>query len=1127
MSAIYNSTMSYSSKSYLDTLGSISLLNSIQVAAPPQSSTATTTLDVNNTDLSVSAMLNVLDSFNTNQLNSCDVATLLAPIISDPNFTITNSSGLTAIYNIISSINLSLTDLAKLTGTIIASDLSKPFIIPSITVPSSFQNIALFSTPLSSSIQKSDIKYYLSTSSNFLGGNTPSLSDKSFQKINTIVNEIYEMKPELIVYKQKSSNFPIFTFTELLGDTDEKNTYLCSIRVIFYSTTLYNSVDQTFPNALYFIISHMNVNSMISLNAFNNVLDQISSTKRLMNFSVLVLKKLNNTVPFNVNTKTFIDYITNSKFKSRFGGSGIYIFLYKLSSDTYKNVLKPYDDSQSYDTVLLHEQNPEWVGADSKNLFALGNDLIVSQVTYNIYKSLLNHFEFRKDMQFGANYKWNYGQKHSSCLLFDDSSPLTYMFGCGINLETFIPNSIQSTGDTLLSGNLNIKDIKGNSIFQISNSEKKVTSAYKVGVGKDQPQTTMDIEDTSMASILTVIDKISAIAQLVNTNISLLINANLSTTPISQVVEQFTDPSTSSTLNQTPFYYVSIYELNSNYTVADQIVQYNWLFGTNPPTKIWDLTNPKKISSLPVSNQKQFLTSYMTTLFQKTFVDNNTDVMSAVTVDWLYGKKHAFNKFFVNTTNGKKYWIGSGVDLQQYNLRYNTNDNIERLFNCINTYQSLLQVIIKSNFIPIDSNGIPSTNYIQPLEALKTNIAMYGNPTAIRKYVISSSTVQVQYALNVNYTQQTSTLKEMATLFNNSLNYSSLLDINDSNNDSNSTIMYQSIIEKIKNCPAGQDGIVWFEDSKEYYASVFYCSSSSSSPNVKTIVSIEIRLDTFIIPTLTVKGDTRVNGELSTRILNQPSNFTTIDPDRNFIGFGTDERQLYYSYPTPNTQSPFFYVSNANSNINYPCAVFDRSDVTDSSPNLPTISTILNVKRTLTHTISPSIGTGLDIGFEVTKKNSQTQRLGSIGMMIEDNYNSGFFVKKFDISNNTDSNLMYISNAGQLSVKSIRLSGDTPPSSINNGTLTINLGTSMFGSQTVDLTNNVTNIVYTSGLENGTYTIKINLNGRTISYPNSSTIFNANTNTNDSATVLLVKVNTFKNGNNIMQYFTNMTYYAA
>jgi hypothetical protein len=774
----------------------------------------------------------------------------------------------------------------------------------------------------------------------------------------------------------------------------------------------------------------------------------------------------------------------------------------------YKNVLKPYDDSQSYDTVLLHEQNPEWKGADSKYLFALGNDLIVSQATYNIYKSLLNYFEFRKDMQFGTNYKWNYGQKHSSCMLFDDSN-ITYMFGCGVNLETFIPNSIESTGDTLLSGDLNIKDIKGNPIFQISNSEKKVTSAYKVGVGKDQPQTTMDIEDTSMASILSVIDKISKAAQLINRNIDLLKNANLSTTSFSQVVQEFIDPNNpinNSPLSQMPFYYVSIYELNSNYTVADQTVQYNWLFGTNPYTKIWD-TIPSKVSSLPVSNQTQFLTSYMTTLFQKTFVDN-TDVMSAVTVDWLYGKKHAFNKFFVN--NGKKYWIGVGVDLQQYNLRYNTNDNIERLFNCINTYQSLLQVIIQPNFIPVDTTTeIPSTNYIQPLEALKTNIAMYGNPIAIRKYVITSVTdFQVYNALDFDYTKQTSTLKDMAALFNTPLTYT----LDPSRLDSNSNIMYQSIIPKIKNWPSGQNGIVWFEDSKEYYVSVFYCTNDSDS--IKTIISIEIRLDTFIIPTLTVKGDTRVNGELSTRVLNHSSNFTTIDPDRNFIGFGTDERELYYSYLTPNTKTPFFYVSNANKDINYPCAVFNRSEINDSS----SISTIVNVKRTLTTT---PVGKGLDMGFEITKSNGQTQRLGSIGMTIEDSsLNSGFFVKKFD-----DTNLMYISNSGQLSVDSIRLTATPSPSSIIDQTLTINLGvTSMFGSHKVDLTSNVTNIAYRNGLENGTYTIKINLNGKAISYANSSTIFNATINTNNSATVLLVKVNVFKSGTDT-QYFTNMTYY--
>lgn len=1074
MSAIYNSTMSYSSKSYLDTLGSISLLNSMQISGPtPTPTTATTTLDVNNTNLSVSAMLNLLDSFNANQLSSYDTAKLVEP---NPNLPITN------------------------------------------------KNIVSFSTPLSSSFQKSDIKYHTSTSTTFLGGNSPSLSDESFQKINTLVNEIFLMKPELTTYKQAQTKFPIFTFTEILRDTDGVNSYLCSIRVIFYNATFYTQ-DLTFPNALYFIISYLNVNNMVKLPSFNNVLGQISSTKRLMNFSVIVLRNFLNTA------QTFSNYIANSNFKNRFGGSGIYIFYYKLNNDVYTNVLKPYNESTSYDTIVLHEQNPQWAGVDSKNLFASENDLIVSQATYNIYKSLMNYFEFRKDMQFGVNYKWNYGQKHSSCMLFDitaNGSTTTYMIGCGVNLETFIPISIKSTGDTLLSGDFNIKDINDNSIFQISNSEKKVTSAYKVGVGKDQPQTTMDIEDTSMASILSVIDKMSDTLLFINKNIPTLSGANLSTkSSIDIAIDSLLNKDNTVLKDkQTPFYYASIYKINNDYTVGNQSVVYNWLFG-NSDNKIWNnsssTTLPKKLSELPSSKQLDFLSNYMLGLLTTKFIISDTTVSNIY--NWVYGKKLAFTSFFKNTnpnTNDSSvYCFVLGIDLQQYNLRYNTNDNIEKLFLCIDTYQSLLQVIIKN--IPTDASG-PLSQYIQATEKLKNNLSLYGNPTSIRKYTIypsSSTTNTIQNATGFDYTKNTSTLKEMTDLFNSSLTYTAPVNINSTNfSDTNSFIMYQSLINKINttypSLSSGQNGIVWFEDSKEYYVSVFYCSSSSSSPSVKTIISIEFRLDTFIIPTLTVKGDTRVNGELSTRVLNQPSNFTTIDPDRNFIGFGTDERELYYSYLTPNTKSPFFYVSNANKDINYPCAVFDRSDANDSSP----ISTIVNVKRTLKTT---PVGTGLDIGFEITKSNGQTQRLGSIGMTIEDsNLNSGFFVKKFDAT----TNLMSISNSGQLSVDSIVLTAIPPPSSINNGTLTINLGTSMFGSQTVDLTNNVTNIVYANGLENGTYTIKINLNGKTISYPNSSTIFNATMNTNNSATVLLVKVNTFKNGNN-MQYFTNMTYYGA
>ena len=1051
MSAIYNSTMSYSSKSYLDTLGSISLLNSLQVGAPTPTTTATT-LDVDNTDLSVSMMLNVLDSFNTNQLNSYNIATLLVPNL---NLTITN------------------------------------------------KNIVLFSTPLSSSIQKSDIKYYISTSSTFLGGKSPSLSDESFQKINTLVNEIFLMKPELTIYNQAQTKFPIFTFTEILRDTDGVNSYLCSIRVIFYNSTFYTS-DPTFPNALYFVISYLNVNNMVKLPSFNNVLSQISSTKRLLNFSVVVLRNLN-----TVDVQTFSNYIAASNFKNRFGGNGIYIFYYKLNSDTYTKVLKPYNELTSYDTVLLHEQNHQWAGVDSKYLFASENDLIVSQATYNIYKSLMNYFEFRKDMQFGVNYKWNYGQKHSSCMLFDitkNGFTTTYMIGCGVNLETFIPISIKSTGDTLLSGDFNIKDINDNSIFQISNSEKKITSAYKVGVGKDQPQTTMDIEDTSMASILSVIDKISNTLFIIDKNKQTLSTANLSTnSSIEDAISSLRNKDNTSLKDiQTPFYYASIYKINNDYNVGNQSVIYNWLFG-NSDNKIWNNSSstmlPKKLSELPSSKQLDFLSNYMLGLLTTKFIIPNTTVSNIY--NWVYGKKLAFTSFFTN--NSSVYCFVLGIDLQQYNLRYNTNDNIEKLFLCIDTYQSLLQVI--TNHIPTDISGIPLSQYIQATEKLKNNLSLYGNPI-IRKYTISS-TNSVETAKNIDYTKNTSTLKDMTELFNKPLTYDTLININ-SISDTNSYIMYQSLINRINSqyssLSFGQNGIVWFEDSKEYYVSIFYCTLSSIS--TKTIISIEFPLDTFIIPTLTVKGDTRVNGELSTRVLNQSSNFTTIDPDRNFIGFGTDERELYYSYLTPNTKSPFFYVSNANSDIDYPCAVFDRSDVNDSSP----ISTIINVKRTLTQTSIPN-GAGLDIGFEFTR-NSYTQRLGSIGMTIEND----FFINK--TSGNNDTNLMYISRDGKLSVNSLLL----PTTFINSTSALADLGSSSFGTVNVSISNPST-ITYKGGVINGTYIVKVKLNNNTINIADGEHVFNFVNNNKSPSTYAIIKVNVLSDNGTDNLYFTNITYY--
>ena len=66
------------------------------------------------------------------------------------------------------------------------------------------------------------------------------------------------------------------------------------------------------------------------------------------------------------------------------------------------------------------------------------------------------------------------------------------------------------------------------------------------------------------------------------------------------------------------------------------------------------------------------------------------NLLSCNVFDWVFGKKYNLNLFFKNNVDGNLYFISNGVDLQQYQLRYNTNNNIQRLFECVNTYQSLL-----------------------------------------------------------------------------------------------------------------------------------------------------------------------------------------------------------------------------------------------------------------------------------------------------------------------------------------------------------------------------------------------------------------------------------------------------
>ena len=140
-------------------------------------------LDIAN--LSVSSVSELFDTFNINELNSCDIATL-----SDSLFIECQSGGMSSLASALHntfSILLSPTDFEKFITSLSSYNYKSTFIIPLITIPPVFQNIALFTTSISVNIKNTyaNIHYYTSTGP-FLSGSSPSLSPDSFNKVNKI-----------------------------------------------------------------------------------------------------------------------------------------------------------------------------------------------------------------------------------------------------------------------------------------------------------------------------------------------------------------------------------------------------------------------------------------------------------------------------------------------------------------------------------------------------------------------------------------------------------------------------------------------------------------------------------------------------------------------------------------------------------------------------------------------------------------------------------------------------------------------------------------------------------------------------------------------------------------------------
>lgn len=989
-------------------------------------------LDIDN--LSIPKIISILENFQSNQTNSYYIISLIIDVLL--NSTISNTAN--------------------------------------IQIPTGFNDISIINAPLKNNILNTEIKLIGNSLLNPFLSNGNTLNLESFDKINRIINELNKMIPEINGYKATNgiiTDSPfIYSFTEILNDT--KYSYLCSMKAFIRS---YNNVEY-----VYFVISSLNIQDIIINKSyksnFEEVINKLSTASKYLNYVSLVIYQndiYSKLFPPTEIIDTTMDYVNNyinnnHYFRNRFGNGELYSFGIKLTDTDITSILKKftlkYDSDTNYGSFILNENFPFWVNKNPNSLYINNTELKINYALYDVVSQIININGIKLNQSFGVHYKFVDGIKYSYCkLLYINNS--YYLFGVGINLEKLIDNSLLVKGDSTLTGNLFIKDVDNQSIFQINNNNKKISNMYSVGIGKEIPTTTLDVADSSVNDILTVVKEMANIYILLNSNINTLKESNLSNlTDISNTIEtSFIDPSTNKKFIQLDNKYFTFYKISySEYSYP----LYHYLLKT-----VWKNEFGKRLDNIKIPETKLLVDYAMIAElnYKYLFFFNNSSYF--MLYKWIYGKKFSIGRVI---KKGDDYFrLLMGVDLENMNIKINTNSNIETFFNCMVFYQNYLDVIVSK----INNISLNDSQYIIAFDNLTNNILQYGTPkfNKLKIFIDSSNNNHLK-------SQVFNLVKEFIPNKNSTLDINTdfIEDPDSFSNypypqyniyqylDNNVLIKYQSLILNLinlyKTFNSNDHGIIYYEDLTKYYIGLIYCFNSYTDPNDSKnsyieIILLEKILEEIIIPSVKVNGDTEINGEITIKNKKFNKNYTIIDPDRNFIGINSDEREIFYTYRfdsqrKSNVISQNLYVKNDK----YPVSVFERiwetdynSYINQTDPkykdNIYDSYSALTVKRgsdlynfinMYNYAKRTNVKYGVDIAFEMRNKWYETQEIGHVSMFIDKvvpsvgsddvTIKAGFKVTATDIINineTKEKELLYVSNDGDMRVNSLILPKNT------------------------------------------------------------------------------------------------------
>jgi len=912
-------------------------------------------------------------------------------------------------------------------------------------IPITYQNdVFIFKTPILNSIQEKDV-HFLYVSNNGALSNK-SFTSETFTRIQTIVNELNKMKPEYDL--NSDTRAFMFSFVEIVNDINYS--YLTSLRGIIKI----NPNDSS-QREIFFIGSPLDITNYIINENYKqytiSLIDKFSSCCRLLNYSNLLCldpniqgnllqgKSISNST--NPSSPFFTDRINNSPyFRERFGGKDLYVYAFEYLTN---NQLI----TANTNLFLFSEPYTYFNNKTSNVLFKPNTDVCI----FSTHQILLTQFNnlYGQDKTIGSFFLHydgiQKGNKIAAVNLINIQGTL-YLIGTGVNLTDVLDETIILKGDNKITGNLTILDDTTNiPVFNVDREKKQTYSLYHSGIGNTNPQTMLDINDCGIKDIINVVNKIASQYNLINYNLQGLINTlqQSESAAVEFIQNHLIDPITNQELIQDINDYLYLLEIPNDLSPSNTKFLFHWLYQN------W---NGKKINTLlqtDVNNQQAlefakigYVDLYNTNNFYD--LSNLIDVFS-----WVAGIKVCLNKNI--KINNNNYIIGIGVNLQQY-LTYESNDNIQKFFQCLLSYNYQLQDLV------IRYNNISSSNILNQQKASDVRY-QYSQEFPIKqlfKYTIDFNNIDNVTISKLDYN---------TLMVSNTKSYP---DVTDVNLRTKLLFLFTNLKNQFTSINENDYGVVAFEDKYNDFVSLFWCSNVSD--NVITLISLELQINTIINPTLKLKGDMKIAGDIyfsSSTDADNTNTYAFIDTTHNFLGVNTLETVSNYANTYVTTTNGSFAKNNVYiKSSTYPNTIVERTAEQQSDPitgnyfrfkNFSTVSARRNsdlytfdemYKNSKKYTTNNNPGLincygttgniyhyGPDITYEIKDITGVVKEIGNTHIVIDNAVNNpdgsvtirgGYGVSMVDPLPNGSSQereILYVDNNSKLYVNSIMLGG--------------------------------------------------------------------------------------------------------